>query len=288
MDAGSSVEISAGESLALRSPSFTKELLSRCPLRTFNPAAQRQLMEWHYASGDEQRGPVSDEEFQRLVSTGSINAQTLVWHDGMAEWLPYAQVQAVNVGVGETGGSDRISCAECGQSFPADEVIQISGAGVCGGCKSVFLQRIKEGVVLPGQLVYAGFWTRFGAKFVDGLILQIPFQVAQFGAAAALAETPETLSIALIVIALIYYPAWAAYTIVFIGKYGQTPGKMAMKIKVVTPEGGKVTYGQGAGRWGAEILSTIICWIGYIVAAFDEEKRSLHDRLAATRVVKIT
>jgi len=47
-----------------------------------------------------------------------------------------------------------------------------------------------------------------------------------------------------------------------------------------------ITYGRATGRCFAEILSGMICYIGYLMAAFDEEKRALHDRICNTRVVK--
>jgi uncharacterized RDD family membrane protein YckC len=75
------------------------------------------------------------------------------------------------------------------------------------------------------------------------------------------------------------------YETFFIGKYGATPGKMACKIKVVTADGGKVSYLLAFGRYFAKVLSSLTCLIGYIMAAFDDEKRALHDRICNTRVV---
>ncbi|MCD6052750.1 MAG: domain containing protein [Verrucomicrobia bacterium] len=77
-----------------------------------------------------------------------------------------------------------------------------------------------------------------------------------------------------------------AYTIFFIGAYGATPGKMACKIRVVNPDGSKVSYAKATGRAFAEMLSGCFCAVGYIMAAFDAEKRSLHDRICATRVIR--
>jgi uncharacterized RDD family membrane protein YckC len=76
----------------------------------------------------------------------------------------------------------------------------------------------------------------------------------------------------------------AIYSILFIGKYGATPGKMLCRIKVVTAEGQRVTYGRATGRYFAEIIS-MFCNIGYIIAAFDSQKRALHDHIAGTRVI---
>ncbi len=49
-------------------------------------------MEWYYAEGKEQKGPVSEEQFTELLRTGVIQQQTLVWREGMTAWKPYGQV----------------------------------------------------------------------------------------------------------------------------------------------------------------------------------------------------
>ncbi len=51
-------------------------------------------MEWYYAEGDEQRGPLSENELIALVEQGVIRSDTLVWNNGMADWLPYGEVHA--------------------------------------------------------------------------------------------------------------------------------------------------------------------------------------------------
>lgn len=49
-------------------------------------------MEWYYAEGKEQKGPVSEEQFAELVRSGAVQASTLVWHAGMPAWKPYGEV----------------------------------------------------------------------------------------------------------------------------------------------------------------------------------------------------
>lgn len=49
-------------------------------------------MEWYYAEGKEQKGPISEEQFAELLRTGVIQQQTLVWREGMTAWRPYGQV----------------------------------------------------------------------------------------------------------------------------------------------------------------------------------------------------
>jgi uncharacterized RDD family membrane protein YckC len=61
---------------------------------------------------------------------------------------------------------------------------------------------------------------------------------------------------------------------------------MACGLKVVRPDGEKISYARACGRFFAEFVSSLTLAIGYIIAAFDGEKRSLHDRICDTRVIK--
>jgi hypothetical protein len=45
-------------------------------------------MTWHYAAGGRQLGPVDDAELDRLIATGIVTPDTLVWRAGMADWQP--------------------------------------------------------------------------------------------------------------------------------------------------------------------------------------------------------
>jgi hypothetical protein len=49
--------------------------------------------QWHYALDGEQKGPVSADDFERLISAGVVGRDTLVWTDGMAAWETLAQVR---------------------------------------------------------------------------------------------------------------------------------------------------------------------------------------------------
>lgn len=273
-------------------------------------------MSWYYAEGSEQRGPLTEEEFQQLIQAGRVADSTLVWQDGMAGWEPYGKVRGAErsssdeagaaigmAGAGAAAGESSreppvmVACTECGGSFPNDEVISYGDRRVCASCKPGFLQRMKEGVLSasPGvvPMVYGGFWIRFVAKIVDGVVTNIivlPFAfLLGFGWGAGSGggiNSEEDLAISLVGQA-IGFAVSAAYVIFFLGRFGATPGKMMLGLKVVTDAGEPISYGRATGRWFAEILSSLICLIGYIIAAFDQEKRTLHDHLASTRVIRI-
>jgi len=49
-------------------------------------------MSWYYAIGQEQKGPVTDEQLQGLVKDGVITGDTLVWREGLASWQAYRTV----------------------------------------------------------------------------------------------------------------------------------------------------------------------------------------------------
>ena len=51
--------------------------------------------QWFYLVGEEQQGPVSVEQIQQFASTGIITGETMVWKEGMAEWLPAGSVGAI-------------------------------------------------------------------------------------------------------------------------------------------------------------------------------------------------
>jgi uncharacterized RDD family membrane protein YckC len=194
----------------------------------------------------------------------------------------------------ETTGT--VTCSECGGAFPERDVLKYQESRICASCKPVFFQKLKEGARLPAAMTYGGFWIRFGAKLIDGIVLGVVNFALSFviGLAAApgyAASGPQNVasagSVAVVVATTVLQIALAvAYATFFIGRYAATPGKMVCGLKVVTADGGRVSYGRALGRYFAEILSSLILSIGYIMAAFDGEKRTLHDRVCNTRVIR--
>jgi len=180
------------------------------------------------------------------------------------------------------------SCSQCSQLHAQEDMLFYNDMWVCAACKSAFVQKIKESGKIDGQLNYAGFWIRFGAKFIDGIITKIvSFLLAMIPALFfGMLDSEHAATFSSILSGAIEFIISVVYTTWFIGKFAATPGKMACGLKVVMYDGSRVSYGRALGRCFAEILSAIIIFIGYIMAAFDDEKRTLHDRICDTRVVK--
>lgn len=181
----------------------------------------------------------------------------------------------------------------CKRIFTTGEMVQMQGKWVCGECKPEYVQRLKIGLTQPGEYRYAGFWIRFGAKFIDGIILWVAMMVILLPIQFAFAVDPNQVAagdsgVFFLLMALqflIQIGIPLAYVTYFIGKFQATPGKMACGIKVIRPDGESLSFMRAFGRYFSELLSSMTFTIGYIMAAFDSEKRALHDRVSDTRVV---
>jgi uncharacterized RDD family membrane protein YckC len=269
-------------------------------------------MNWYYVdAAGQQAGPVDDAGLEALRSSGTINSETLVWNEGMANWQPYREVQpsgssglriataappmyatAGDTGAGVATGVEEAVCSECGGIFPATDTIRIGTTRVCARCKPVVVQKMREGlnVETAGSMRYAGFWTRFAAMVLDSIILGVfnmGLNMAVFGVSGAFANrvNPAANMAAFGIMYLVQLGVFLSYETFMIGRYGATLGKMACKIQVVVADGSKVSYMRALGRYFAFFLSYFTCLIGFIMAGFDSEKRALHDRICNTRVV---
>lgn len=178
------------------------------------------------------------------------------------------------------------NCSVCSGQFPRDEMVRFGTAWVCAACKPRYVQMLAQGTQRPGEMRYAGFGIRFGAKFLDGLILWVVNFLLSLMIGFALPKSSPQVAVASSVIMLILqFGIGAGYSGFFLGKYRATLGKMACGLVVVTPEGEQISVMRGVGRYFAEILSSMILMIGYLMVLFDAEKRALHDRVCNTRVV---
>jgi len=280
-------------------------------------------MNWYYVDQGKQAGPLDDAQFAELRASGQIREETLVWREGMANWQPCRDVQPgilpsapappvmPTTPMAPALAPHDAVCIECGKMFAKDEMIQYGGNWVCAGCKPVFMQKLAEGARLnTSELRYAGFWIRFVAKFIDGFIIGLvvvvpmvifalpflmhrtpsagssPFRFGVDNSLHAAGDMPNLIgNLFGLLFQVIFVGINAIYAGFFVGKYGATPGKMACKLTVVDINGAKIGYGRAFGRGFAEILSRMICNIGYIIAAFDGQKRALHDHICSTRVV---
>ncbi len=134
------------------------------------------------------------------------------------------------------------------------------------------------------QQNYAGFWLRVAAYLIDSLILAIPLVILSFLAEALLGqENPMTLLMELAVNILVL---WLYYAILESSSLQGTFGKKALGLKVISYQGGRISFGQATGRFFAQFVSSLALFVGYVMVAFTQKKQGLHDIMAKCLVVK--
>lgn len=122
----------------------------------------------------------------------------------------------------------------------------------------------------------AGFWKRFGASFIDGIILFIPY------IAISATINPAVAYLIYLIGAITYY------TMLEGGPTGQTLGKKALGIRVYDARsGGPIGYGRAFIRYLGRIVSGIVLLLGYFWMLWDKEKQTWHDKMAGAVVVPV-
>lgn len=244
-------------------------------------------MAWYALVAGQPWGPLSDAELDEAVRSGRVGPDTPVWREGMGGWAP---LRTLDGGEGPPGKD--VACSSCGRSVPESHTVTYSRLAICVACKPAFLARLEIGLPPARTFVFARFGTRVWARLVDGLGLFLVSTALQFPLvgfpilAPVLPDAPwfwarqaASFFIGLVV------PA--AYGITLHGRYGQTLGKRLLRIKVVRSDGSPLTYGRATGRHFADLLSSMTFLVGYLMAAVDDERRALHDRLCDTRVIEV-
>jgi uncharacterized RDD family membrane protein YckC len=128
---------------------------------------------------------------------------------------------------------------------------------------------------------YAGFWRRFAAYIIDSILISVVFWLAVLILGAIAGDGGVIVAYILGTIG-----GFAYYAGMESSSNQATVGKIALGIQVTDLQGNRVSFGKALGRNLAKILSALILYIGFIMAAFTAKKQALHDMIAGTLVVK--
>ena len=143
-----------------------------------------------------------------------------------------------------------------------------------------------------------GFWIRFVAYMIDGLVMLVPAAILVGIFAAFVILTNESMDHeglpAQLVIALVLLVAamivvnWLYEALMTSSPRSATLGKMALGLRIVRFDGTRLSFGRATARHFAKYMVTpmVPLAIGYIMAAFTNRKRALHDILADTLVIR--
>src|SRR3984957_3141245 len=201
-------------------------------------------------------------------------------------------------------------CSACGQPVPSTSVVPpippVSAAPPPASPPSQYppayvppTQAVWQTSARP-PVAYAGFWLRFVAFIIDaivlsflGTIITLPF-VASMGLREIMRGhmpmSPEELMPlmgAIIRLALIRTVLnWLYYALLESSAWQATLGKKALGLEVTDMQGMRISFGRATGRFFAKIISSIILFMGFIMAGFTEKKQALHDMIAGTLVIR--
>lgn len=167
------------------------------------------------------------------------------------------------------------------------------------------------------QFYFGGFWRRFSAFFIDGILLATPFILAaqyQFGDLSAL--NPEFQQDAFW-LQVGFFIVSAFYFIVLNFLYGATPGKKVSRLRIVKMDKSRISLKDSFLRYLPLLLLSAACllataffapevitegnpantavdwlftaWIigSGIYLARQRQRRAPHDLLAGTAVIKV-
>ena len=156
-------------------------------------------------------------------------------------------------------------CATCGnEALPGQQFCAEHRGGAIGTARA-------------GD-IYATFWRRAGAAIVDYFACVFGGMIVAMLLGTVLGQNLASLIFLLVFIG--YYAGFESSAL------QATPGKLAFEIKVTTLEGERIGFGRAVGRLLGKFVSSMILWIGYLMALFTSHRQTLHDKMAGTFVVR--
>ena len=121
--------------------------------------------------------------------------------------------------------------------------------------------------------MYASVWKRFTAFLIDLAVFVILFWV--------FAQTLNLATASLVLLVIV----WLYYALLESSPLQASLGKIIVGIKVVDKKGKKLSFWQATERILSKLITNVTFYFGFFIAAFDKKKRTLHDRVARSRVV---
>jgi uncharacterized RDD family membrane protein YckC len=204
----------------------------------------------------------------------------------------------------------KIFCNQCGrEATPGTTFCVQCGARMSGGSPTAVATGAAAApamapngaypgaAVYPSQsapLRYGGFWIRFVAAFIDGLIVSVVVMpvsmviAGAMGAASAIGRTGPGMGLSVaagfVNFVLIQGGNWLYEALMESSSKQATLGKMIFGMKVTDLSGNRISFARASGRYFSKWISLMTLLIGYVMAGFTAKKQALHDMIAGTLV----
>ena len=143
---------------------------------------------------------------------------------------------------------------------------------------------------------YAGFWRRFLASLIDGILVSFVLHqlnmvlILMLGRVIEVGSTEDDLWSALAVwltlwLTLCVVLTWLYHAVMESSPWQATLGKRALGMVVTDLAGNRISFGRATGRFCARFVSGILLNLGYLIQPFTAKRQALHDTIADTLVV---
>lgn len=220
--------------------------------------APRMDVSYKIIGGDgKEYGPVTLVELKEWIAQGRISPQTQLWRSDTNSWAAASQYVELQ-----------------------SDLAPLIGKASLDGFEAV------------------GFWPRVGAYLIDQLVL-FAFNLVAWQVAAKFGWAPNTqvepqitnwqdlvpMFTDIGVYSAISYAVKMIYDVFMNGRFGATVGKLIVGARIVRADGSRLGYGFAFIRFLCMMISDFTCGIGYLLVAFRNDKRALHDLIANTRVI---
>ena len=185
-------------------------------------------------------------------------------------------------------------CPACGQEAPENaRFCPKCGQPLCCDTQGPSFSETEERC--QTLVKYAGFWRRFVAYCLDGILVYILCTGAgavvgyllgmevpiEWGFGGGKRSTGA--AVGFIVVSVTSYLYWS---LMESSPKQATVGKMALGLKVTDLRGAPISFGRATGRYFGKIISALLLGIGFLMAGWTWKKQALHDIMAGTLVVK--
>ncbi len=145
-------------------------------------------------------------------------------------------------------------------------------------------------------LLYAGFWRRVAAWFIDCLIFSViaGILVLAFGTWlmvpwVMLGGDPAPTMTRLVDIALLPFGivvVWLYYAVCESSRRQATPGKLALRLRVTDEYGARISFVRATRRFFGKFVSALVLCLGFLLIGWSVRKQALHDFMAYCCVVR--
>jgi uncharacterized RDD family membrane protein YckC len=229
---------------------------------------------WHYTENQQMKGPISHDQLRVLLDSGQLPNNTLVWKPGMANWCPASDIlelwQKTTVENALPPAEDESEVIKL-RILPKYEAPEQTTAP-CPQPAPVWT------APSVGDCDYAGIGRRFLAILLDEIIIfALVFPVASL--ILQFCSVSANFFVAAVLLFL--------YSGFFLSRYGATPGKMVLGLRIMRSNGGQVSFLRGGFRFLPIHCGNVLVYVSCLMVLLDEKKRALHDRICDTVVLKL-